>query len=146
MARERIVMDFLHRVFTTEQESLIEERQTLIRDIIRAAYEENQFIALTAVQSLRDRGGVTRERLLVFGKLALLSRGAALIEQWEAIKAELDITWSVHYDEMAIGHWATKAVSAQFFRTNMNPLVRTLHCMAMDGRRMMTTTCREFLL
>ena len=120
MARERIVLDLLNRTFTPEQEALIEERQTLIRDTLRAAYEEQQFIALTTGQSLRSRGGVTRERLLVFGKLALLNRGAALIEQWEAINAELIIPWNVHYWEMALTAWAGRDVNA-FMHTNMSP-------------------------
>ena len=121
MARERTVMDFLRRTFTSEQEALIEERQTLIRDILRAAYEEPQFILLTTGQGLRSRGGVTWERLLVFGKLALINRGAALIEQWEAINAELAIPWTVHYWEMALPSWTSRAVTTTFLRTNMAP-------------------------
>ena len=70
MARDRNVLDLLNRTFTPEQEALIKERQIRIRDILRAAYEEPQFIALTTAQSLRSRGGVTRERLLVFGKVS----------------------------------------------------------------------------
>ena len=121
MARDRNVLDLLNRTFTPEQKALIEERQTIIRDILRAAYEEQQFIALTTAQSLRSRGGVTRERLLVFGKLALLNRGAALIEQWESINAELIIPWSVHYWEIAVASWASRGVNATFLRTNMSP-------------------------
>ena len=121
MARERNVLDLLNRTFTPEQEALIEERQIRIRDILRAAHDEPQFIVLTTGQSLRSRGGVTRERLLVFGKLALLSRGAALIDHWESINTELIIPWSVHYWEMAVASWASRGVTATFLRTNMSP-------------------------
>ena len=94
------------RVFTDEQVALIEER----RGYLTTMHHEQRRMAHSSVLSpwaaRNSIGGALWLRELGFAKLAILSRGAALIDHWAAIKRERDmpvqvLAWEVSESEFA---------------------------------------------
>ena len=102
------------RDITAEQAALIEER----RDYLRVVHRE-QFPGPSLVHdpSPRTIAGAIWQRELGFGKLALLSRGAALLDYWPAIERERNIPPSVLAWESTEGILVAQNWEGSFYRT-----------------------------
>ena len=107
--REQGVFDLTPgRVFTDDEVALIEER----RAYLRLMHKEQQRMCgsdvITPWASSGILGGVMWLREMGFAKIAILNRGAALIDKWFDIKRERDIpvqvlAWEVGDIEIARG-------------------------------------------
>ena len=89
--RQQAIFDFTpDRAIIDADLALIEER----RDYLRAEHKEQARASapiLTSAGSLRSIGGALWSREMGFAKVALLNRGALLLDHWAAIKRERDM-------------------------------------------------------
>ena len=102
------------RAITAEQASLIEER----RDYLRVVHRE-QFpgVSLVCGPPPRTIAGAVWQRELGFGKLALVNRGAVLLDFWTQVQRERDIPPSVLAWESHEGLLVGRNWHSTFYRT-----------------------------
>ena len=104
--------------FTAVEQALIARRQTFLRNVVRAAFEDESYLARQST-ALGSRGRWMHERMLSFARIALAANGRYLLSHWLRIRREAEIPWDLHFKRALHSSGRTLSQTTRFYRTLM---------------------------